>query len=126
MISPINHALDAKRLTMELKVAETKIAHLETELSQRSLGHSFYEVAKDFDATVFYDYLMEQVVDNLAPLLEQDVLTFLKTGVKAMAKERICLPPMSGFVAYDKRNVAYVFEFRFNEVRTRISVDSLR
>ena len=120
MISLIRRALDAKRLTTELEAAEVKITDLRAELSRRLLGPSFGEVAKDFDATPFHNYLMDRVVEDLAPMLEQDDIKFLKTAMKSFEKNSMYSPRMTGAVAYDAANNLYQFEFHAKSMRTLI------
>ncbi len=120
MIALIRRALDARRLTAELEAAESEIASLRAELSSRLLGPSYREVAKDFDATAFHDHLMDRVVEDLAPMLERDALKFLKSGMKALARDVHFRPRMEGAVAYNAMANVYEFEFRAGAMGTRV------
>ena len=116
----IRRALDASRLTTELETAEAEITSLKAELSSRLLGPSFREVAKDFDVKGFHDYLMDRVVEDLAPMLERDAIAFLKTGMKSLAGDKRLSPRMVGAVAYDVMTDIYQFEFRVRSMNTII------
>ncbi len=120
MFTLILRALDARRLTVELEAAEAEITRLKKELSLRLLGPSFREVAKDFDATVFHDQLMDRVVEDLSPMLERDALAFLKTAMRSLARDTSLSPRMAGAVAYDVMTDIYQFEFRVGAMGTMI------
>jgi len=72
----ITRALDAARLTREVERLEEENAALRA--ARKPSAPSFREVATSFDASCLSDAVMERVVSELAPILEQDVLRTLK------------------------------------------------
>ncbi len=120
MIALIRRALDARRLTTELEAAEVKIILLKAELSSHLLGPSFREVAKDFDASAMWPTIIDRVVNDLAPILEQDALAFLKTAMRSLPKDTKSSPLVAGAVAYNEMSKIYQFEFRVGAMGTMI------
>ena len=64
----------------------------------------------------------DRVVDDLAPLLERDVLKFLKDGAGSLRRETRMVPRMDGAVAYDAMANVYEFEFRTTAMGTHVKV----
>lgn len=104
-------------LLYKLEEAQEKIDSLEDQLKSRSVGTSYGEVAKDFDASKFYDELVNKVIEDFQPMLNQSALKLLKEAMKSTHKQQ---PMMYGSVAYS--SVSNIHEFRFEIPRTSTSI----
>jgi len=105
-------------LLYKLGEAQEKIDRLEKQLKSRSSGPSYGEVAKDFDASRFYEELVDKVIKDFQPVLEQSALKLLKEAMKSTYKQQS--PRMYGSVAYNLESA--VHEFRFEIPRTSTSI----
>jgi hypothetical protein len=125
MTNFIRRAFDAVRLTRELATAEIRIAVLEGELKHRHSGPSFSEVATDFDASALFPQLVDKVIDDLAPFIEQDALTMLKAGFTGVQRDRGSRATMHGLVAKDYASRTFQFRFEIGRMGTTVNVVDL-
>lgn len=124
MITVIRRAFDVNRLTKELGQAEAKIASLEEQLASRPVANNFIEVAKEFDASEYFDLMADRLMEDLGPVIERDAMSLLKRAMSSLRSDQ-GKPILYTSVAQDYYAGTHVFRFGFSRAETQIAVASL-
>ncbi len=122
MIALLRRAFDAKRLAVELEQAEKEIEFLSKKLKAASSGPSFTEVSKEFDASALHKDVRQKVIDDFAPLLQDEALNLLKQGMHGLVSELGTEPTMRGKAAYNRTCNAIYLRFEVPPMATTVTM----